>query len=138
MIKDILKKIESSNEFKEWKKHYPNSYLTSIFKIKDNEEGVWQAGYYNPDNDQITTITVNDTIDIAEQQEVAKFNKEKIEELNITKLKIEYEEAITIANKVQEENYSADIPIKKIIILQNMNPYGNIWKGEDGKGHRST
>ena len=38
----------------------------------------------------------------------------------------DFEDAVSIANKFQREKYSTEIPIKKIVVLQNID-FGQIW-----------
>ena len=46
-IKNKLKEIKNSDEFKEWKKEHKNAYLSSIF-LKE----CWQFDFYDPDKDK--------------------------------------------------------------------------------------
>lgn len=128
-VKEIIEKIESKKEFKEWKDSSPESYLTSLFTIIDREnQETWQAGYYNSVLDKITTVTLNqETIEFQEEQEIAKFDTEKVDALKLEKVEIDFQHALEIAETLQTEKYPKETPIKKIVILQNMKPYGNIW-----------
>ena len=60
------------------------------------------------------------------ESEVFKKEKTVVKRLDIKKVKKDFEDAVSIANKFQREKYSTEIPIKKIVVLQNID-FGQIW-----------
>ena len=52
-----LEKLKDSNIFKKWKKENPKCYIIHGFIMLDPEmDDEWQIGYYNADNERITTF----------------------------------------------------------------------------------
>ncbi len=54
-----VKTLESSKEFKAYKKENPEAFLTHIFYMPDElNKNVFQIGYYDAKKDRITTFFV--------------------------------------------------------------------------------
>jgi hypothetical protein len=121
---EILKKIkelEKSKEFLEWKKSNEKSYLVHVFRMFDDEnKDVWQIGYYN-ENDTITTFFL-DSYGVKEipEQNIFKKDKKKVPRLVLKNVKIEFEDALEIANKIHSERYSNHPVLKLFAILQKI------------------
>lgn len=123
---EALEKLKISDTFKEWKKSNAKSYLTHAFTMVDpgvKEE--WQIGYYNPDEDSITTFAIADTITKNPESEAFKEEK-KISGLDTEKVSVTFRQAMDSAEKIQKEKYSAHTAFKKIVILQNLD-VGQVW-----------
>ncbi|MFH2028866.1 MAG: hypothetical protein ABIJ08_07020 [Nanoarchaeota archaeon] len=120
-VKNIIKKLESSEEFKKWKKDYLTSSLAHIFKMNDEaNKDDWQIGFYNP-NDTITTFVIKkDSIDIIQEAEIFKKPDTKIQKLPIDEIKIDIDHARNIVRDFQQKEYPKEIPLKEMIILQNL------------------
>ncbi len=125
-FKDALKKLNKSSEFNDWKNKHKDSYLSYGFiMIASDVQQDWQLGYYNPGNDTLTSFSVNERVIKNPDAEIFK-NKSKVQRLDTRKVKINLNKALRIAETLQKEKYSAHIPIKKIIILQNLD-LGQVW-----------
>lgn len=124
---EAIKKLNESKVFKEWNKNNKNKYyLSHAFIMKDQQvKEDWQIGYCNKENKKIVTFNVSDEIIKNPETEALNDNKE-ILKLNLDKIKITLNKALEIAEKKQKEKYSAHIPFKKIIILQNLD-LGQVW-----------
>ena len=76
-IKEIIQKVESSDEFKKWKTQNEDFFLIHAFsmfeKISDIE---WQLGYYNKDKDKIVVFFLSESIKMSQESDVLKTNKE--------------------------------------------------------------
>jgi len=120
MISQIIKKIEASAVFKEWKDLNKDYYLVHAFLMIDpsiKEE--WQIGYYSRKKDKIVTFVVNKEITKNPEEKVFK-KSGMVKKLDMSKVKIPYEKALKTAEKFQKEHYKAHDTEKKIIILQNL------------------
>lgn len=124
-IKEIVEKVEKSEAFREWKKQHKDSFLVHLFMMYDEKES-YQVGYYDKKKDMITSFSVDDEIMASPESEVFKKEKTVVKRLDIKKVKKDFEDAVSIANKFQREKYSTEIPIKKIVVLQNID-FGQIW-----------
>ncbi len=122
-LKSLLRDINNSSEFKEFKEKHPNSYLSSCFYSSDN----WQADFYCPDNDNMTSFTVKDRKINLETSDVFRKEKKEIKELKIEELEVGINEAKKIMANLIEEEYKGEEINKEIIILQNLEaPLWNI------------
>jgi len=106
---ESLKKLKNSKEFKEFVKQNPNSYLSTGFIIYENENSNWQINYYCPKKDLFYNFIINKKISL---QESKKFGKDKIKKLDLSKIKINFKQALELI-KTKEK------PEKIIAILQN-------------------
>jgi hypothetical protein len=125
-FKEALKKLESSDVYKKWRSDDFDSYLTHAFTMIDSSvKEEWQIGYYNVDNDAVTTFSISDSVSKNPEAEVFKDEK-KILPLDKTKVKLTVKDALEKAEKIQKEKYSAHSPFKKVVILQNLD-VGQVW-----------
>ncbi len=118
-VKKLYEKLTGSSEFKAWKKKNPKAYLVHFFKMEEENRGGWQIGYYDREKDRITTFLVGEQIGIIPEQEVFKKTM-AIKRLVITKVEIDAEKALGSIKRLQEREYSAEKPIKTVMILQNI------------------
>ena len=88
----------------------------------------WQLGFYDSKSDKITTFVMKDnSIDIRKEDDVFKEDETKVHQLELDKIKIGLDEAITKAGEFQSKNYPKDRSVKTIAILQNIADSGNMW-----------
>ncbi|MBT7903250.1 hypothetical protein HN587_05285 [Candidatus Woesearchaeota archaeon] len=127
-IKDLIDKLANNSEFIAWKESHKDTLLAHIFFICDNPTLInYDIGYYTADNNRMTTFLVSgDDIKINSDQEIFKDPTHPILELDLSKINLEFEEAIGLASALQQEKYSADLPMKKFVILQHIKQ-GLVW-----------
>ena len=127
-LNPALKLLEESKDYKDWHKRNKDTYLSYAFKILQEMPDEWQLGFYNKKNDKITTFVMNGSaISIRPEEEVFKREETKISEIEMKKVNITFNDAISKANEFQSKNYPKDKSVKTIVILQNISKYGNIW-----------
>lgn len=126
MLKEKVKKLEGSDVFKKWKSKNKDSHLSHVFVLFDENQDDWQIGYYSPKANKITTFVVGDNITENPAEDVFKEQKAVVKELEIAKAKIDVEKVLKITDDLQKEKYKAQIPVKKIAILQHLE-IGQIW-----------
>jgi hypothetical protein len=121
-LNESFQKLKKNNVFSKWSKENKDSYLAHIFKMYDEaNKDILQFGFYNK-NDTITTfIMEGDNINEIPPQEVFKKGKEKLAKLYIDKVKIEFDDAMKIADDFHKEKYSQHLVLKKFAILQIIN-----------------
>ncbi len=123
---DILSKLkflENSHEFKEWNKTYKSHYLVHAFKLFDEaNKNIWQIGYYDRSSDTITTFVLENgkEIKIIPNLEIFKQEKDVIKKLEVSKIKINVQEALNISEALLKKEYSAEAPIKTMLVLQTI------------------
>ncbi len=115
-IKESLRDLEKTDDYKNWRKEHKESYLSNVFFI--NEES-WQICYYNPKKDKLTTFLDNKLLKA--DGAIFKKNRDKINELKIENIKIDFEDALKVIEKLVKEKYSHETLTTKIVILQNIN-----------------
>ena len=126
-VKPALKKLEESSDFKKWRQKNKNTYFSYAFKIPQEMPDEWQLGFYDRKKDKITTFVIGDDIKIKPEEDVFKKEEMKVNEIQIGKVKLSFDNAIVKANEFQQKNFSKDRSIKTIAILQNLSNLGNIW-----------
>jgi len=125
---ESVKKLENSAEFKKFKKENKEAFLTHVFYMLDeaNRNAV-QLGYYNKPKDRITTFIVEGSNIIKNPEaEVFKEQETVMNPLDLGKVKLDVNEAIKIADRLQHEKYKEEVPVKRIAILQHL-PVGQVW-----------
>ena len=127
-LKPALKKLEESKDYKDWHKSNKDTYFSYAFKIPQEMPDEWQLGFYNKKNDRITTFVMNGSaIIIRPEEEVFKREETKINKIELEKVNLTFDNAISKANEFQSKNYPKDKSVKTIVILQNISKYGNVW-----------
>ena len=128
-LKPTLKKFEESPDFRKWRQKNKNTYLSYAFKIpQEMGSNDWQLGFYNRKNDKITTFEIlGDNIKIKPEEEIFKKEDTKVNQIQLEKVKLTFDNAIEKANEFQQKNHPKDKSIKTIAILQNILEFGNVW-----------
>lgn len=128
-LKPALKKLEESSSFKAWKQKHKDTYFSYAFKIpQEMGSNDWQLGFYDKKKDKITTfIIAGDKVNIRAEEDVFKKESTKVDKVEMNKVKLTFDNALTKADEFQRKNYPKDKSIKTIAILQNLPSFGNIW-----------
>jgi len=112
----LFKKLSSSSELKEFKLKNKEAFLYACFFVSD---GSWQFDYFNPKNKFVTTFEVSDVVKVMPVDRASGDNK-KILELDLSKVKVDFDNSLDIVNKFVASHYSDDNFFSKtIVILQN-------------------
>lgn len=128
-LKDVIEKLEADSGFKEWREKNKQYFLAHAFMMMDKEnENIWQIGYYDPKKDVVTTFIIEgDNVKISSELNVFKRPDSKVEELDISKVKIGTFEAIEKAEAVMAKEYSKAVPMKMFFIIQKLAEHGYIF-----------
>ncbi|MBS3097217.1 hypothetical protein J4209_00310 [Candidatus Woesearchaeota archaeon] len=128
-LKTALNLLKKNSEFKEWLKENKESYFSYAFTMVEKEqERKWQMGYYNKRHDKITTFIVEKNgINVSPEEEVFKKEEAEIKKIDLTKVKASLDFALKKVESLQKRKYPNEKPVKLIIILQNIEKFGNIW-----------
>lgn len=143
-FQQAIEKIKDSDVFKKWKNENNNYYMSHVFTMIDpSVKREWQIGFYSSEKNNIVTFAISyqEGVDVDNKNNNDKkiidnnnlFN-EKITKnpdsepldkniliLDISKVKISLNDALNIAELKQKEKYKSYTPIKKIVLLQNLN-----------------
>lgn len=116
-LKKLIKKIESSEKYKGWKKNNSKAFLVNIFTMFSDTEDInliWQLHYYNSETQKIASFTKHDKeITLKKDQDFVK--QTEIKELDINEVK---EEPDSLIKKIKAKYHNEKIN-KIIVILQN-------------------
>lgn len=123
-LKNIISLIENNEQYIEWKKNNPETYLVHVFKMLDqpNKDEV-QIGYYNKTNKLITTFVLNEKdneINQNPESETFKETEDHIKELDLNKVEINFATLMNKIEKIRQEKYTSHLPDKTFFILQNI------------------
>lgn len=118
----LIKDLEAGKEFKEWRKDNKKSYLAHVFMMDDEpNKDSFQLGYFNPDTEKMVTfITSPEGVQVTQEAEVFKKEESKVQPLDTSKIKFNFDHALEKADKLQKEHYPTHSPLKRIVILQNI------------------
>jgi len=128
-LKLALEKLKQSKQFKDLIKKNKNIYFSyALIMLENNKSGPWQLGFYHKSTDKMITFIVDkDEIKMEKEEEIFKKPETKVNEVDIEKAKIPYNEILKTAREFQKNKYPKELVSKTIAILQNLNEYGDIW-----------
>lgn len=121
-------KLNSSKVFSDWHGAHDNSYLCSLFAIEDTtgngfeKPKTWSIDFYNPDDETMTSFSVNDD-EVKIQEEGSKFFSKKgtkIEQIDLEKVKLFFDDMIKIVKEFVLKNHKSERMMKRIFILQKI------------------
>ena len=122
-VKEILKRLEASSEFKGWRKRNKGAYLSSAFLMLNGSSN-WLLSYYDRKANMMTSFEVGDAIAVRENEEVFKEPKAVVKKLDVAAVAVTAEKALAAAGKAFEKDQRE--PFKKIVVLQNLDA-GQVW-----------
>jgi len=128
-LKDVIEKLEDNSEYQAWRKENPKYFLAHAFMMMDKEnENIWQIGYYDAEKDVMTTFIIEgDSIKISPELNIFKKPDSKVEELDVSKVKIGTIEAIEKAEEVMAKEYPKAVPSKMFFIIQKLAEHGYVF-----------
>ncbi len=127
-FKDILGKVQESEEFKSWRSDNPDNVLAHIFIMYDGDKLMdQQVGYYNKSRGTMSSFTISSgSVTLIPEAEVLKRpDGGDIKELDLSQVKVDFEEAEEKSDRLAKDKYSKS-GSKKIYILQNIDE-GLVW-----------
>jgi len=127
-LRDIVSKLEQSNEYKEWRASHQGAFLAHAFVMLDEpNKNVWQIGYFDDSNSLMSTFIVNDaSIKAIPDQEVLKTEKQ-ILPLTPDDVQLPVAEALAAAEKTRIQHYPQEKPLKTFFIIQNTEAHGQVF-----------
>jgi len=123
-VKKAIKKLESSQAFKEYKQDHPDSYMTHIFFMTGN--GI-DIGYYTKKNNLMASFNTKDQVTKVVEEQPFQKTEQTIKPLIMNMVHVDMEEALETAVALQKEKYSAEQINKEIIILQELDEIGLVY-----------
>lgn len=119
----MLEKLECFDEFKKFKKDNPDSYLVSAFfmTVNKDDDVNWQADFYSPEKHTIASFVIKgEDLEVKQDQEVFQKDKEKLNELELDNVKIDFDEVLQRIDELKDKKYPGETPNKIIVLLQTI------------------
>ncbi len=96
-MRKLIEELEANQLFLDWKTNHSNAFLSHSFCQVDSAltlNGPWEIGFYDLDNDKITTFYKSESgFIIKPEEEVFKKPGDKVEELKLPSKLLSFEEA---------------------------------------------
>ncbi|MBI4453206.1 hypothetical protein HY636_01030 [Candidatus Woesearchaeota archaeon] len=116
-FKQLVKKIELSEEFREFKKKEPKAYLVHVFQMTNANTNI---GYYSTESQKVFTFEDTGNEIRMEEQPAFQEIQHDLKELKLSKVAFDSDKAIEIALGIQKEKYAREIINQNILILQHL------------------
>ncbi len=128
-LKNAISILEEDVKFLEWKKEHKDAFLSYGFLMIDpNVSAEWQIGYYDKKIDKVATfILQNKKVVEVKVDAVFKEPGKEILPLDRKTLKLNIEEIIEKLDAFQEKEYPKEKTLKTMVIVQNLQEFGNVW-----------
>jgi len=116
---ELLEKVKSSKEFKDYQKEHPDSYLCSIFMTEQQT----QLSFYDKKTKLVTSFKIEEdkVILIGKDEKIFQKEKKDLEELHLEDIAVDLNKAKELIDDILKEKYPNETPTKDIIILQVIN-----------------
>ncbi|MFH1211403.1 MAG: hypothetical protein V1659_00560 [Candidatus Woesearchaeota archaeon] len=121
-IKEALKRVEDSKEYKDFIKKNPKFYLVHCFRLDEGKSPFgWQLGYYSEKEDKMVVFDVPASGEIkrGEKEDVFKQTK-SIEGIELDHLEVFLDKALEIVAEHKKERASSEPIAKRLILLQRV------------------
>ena len=126
-FENIIHKLESRKEFKEWKDKHKHYYLAHAFVMFDEpNKDIWQIGYYDKESNKVATVILEgEKIAFVPEQEILQATQQ-ITELKPADVKLTVDKALETAKACIKERYPREFLLKSFFIIQHL-PEGTVF-----------
>jgi len=120
-FKPVYQKLLKAEEYKAWRKDHLQFTLAHVFYLNDeSNKDIWHIGFFDSISDTITTFVMKEeSIRIVPTEDVFKEEKVLVKELEVEKVRLEFDEALEKAKEFQKREYGNEPILKEILILQH-------------------
>lgn len=123
-VKELVSTVKESGVYKEWLKENPDSYLACLILTLQSEKG-WEVSFYSKSKNKMTTFSVDSVAIIDKDAEVFKKDETKVEELELDRLFLAFDQVQNLVDETLEELVKNDRVVKEILVLQKIKY--NLW-----------
>jgi len=116
---EAFREVEKSEQYAAWRLRNPDcffSYAFSMFEKK--KESKWDIGFYNPETKGVTVFSFEDH-GVIEHKESETAGKGEVEKLDLSKVKLDENDAIEKVKKLKDKKMKAAVILKTVCILQS-------------------
>ena len=129
-VKASIANLRAHKEFNEWYDKNKEAKLVHIFMMMEPGKAVgFDIGFYNFNKELMTSFFIDkdsSSVKITESNEIFAQDNQKINPLEEDRLKVNFDKALEIAFELQKEKYKQYVPMKEVIVLQNLD-IGQVW-----------
>jgi hypothetical protein len=129
-VKQAIGKLREHDKFRQWHEKNKGAKLVHAFMmIEPGKETGCDIGFYDFDKKLMTSFLVDKdvgSVEITESKEIFTKDTQKIKPLEEEKLKVNFDKALETASELQKEKYKMHVPVKEVVILQNLE-IGQVW-----------
>lgn len=129
-VKKAIGKLRESDSFKKWHEKNKNAKLVHAFMmIEPDKDAGCDIGFYDFDKKLMTSFLVDkevSSVQITESKEIFTRDTQQIKPIEEDRLKVNFDKALETASALQQEKYKMHVPIKEVVILQNLD-IGQVW-----------
>ena len=115
-IKELISKVESSEEYKNWRSANSKAFLASIFTIPDSDPEEWHLNYFDAEKEEINSFVVGEDIKLITHTEI--LSDGVPEALEPEKVSVPFDKVLSIANDLMKKKYPAFKPARSMVVLQ--------------------
>lgn len=128
-LKDDLKRLEQSEELKDYLNSHKGANFVSAFFISDYEnldKAAWTLEYYWPKTGRVTTFTYESCWKVSGDDKILQKENKALEKLDVNSVKCR--DGLEKATAELRKSYKAESPSKVIVILNSQDnaPFWNI------------
>jgi hypothetical protein len=129
-IKQIIAGLRATEQFKEWQAKNKEAKLVHVFvALEHGIPPAYDIGFFDSKKNHMTTFGTDENVkevQMNESDEVFCEEGKCIMPLDESSVKMDLADAETISQDLQKEKYKAHLPVKAILILQNLE-IGQVW-----------
>lgn len=120
-LTETFDRLEKSSLYEDWQKDHSDFKLTSAFYMSGTKDDFWQIGFANEECSKMFVFEMRSEIVMQEHGEMLKTPDSKIGFLDLSAAKVDLINILDSVEELRKKEYSTMLPMKKMIILQNVN-----------------
>lgn len=129
-VKKVISALQEKKEFKDWHEQNLDAKLVHVFMMIEQGKAVnLDIGFYDFSKELMTSFLVDEAVSsvkITESKEIFTTDTGKIKPLDENKMAVTFDEALKISLELQKNKYKQHVPVKEIVVLQNLE-IGQVW-----------
>ncbi len=97
--------------------------------IEPGKDTGCDIGFYDFDKKLMTSFLIDkavSSVEITESKEIFTKDTQQIKPIEEDRLKVNFDKALETASALQQDKYKMHVPIKEVVILQNLD-IGQVW-----------
>lgn len=128
-IEHVLEQVRDNERVKAWMQHNQDAKLVHVFfMVTGNSYSEYHVGYFDHNKQKMYTLLVNGTtIEIKEEGDLLKKENTQILPLDESLMSKDVEDILIAAKIHQEKEFPKEIPLKIMVILQNLDEVGQVY-----------